>query len=133
LLALVSAPAFRDATDDGFPFSTYPMFARPRTKVSLWFTEGVTRDGRSVRLPPRLVANQEAMQAMKTIGRAARGGPGTTQQLCRRVAERVATDPAFTEVQRVQIVLARFDALQYFSGKSEAETREVAGQCRVRR
>ena len=53
LLGLVAAPALRNATEDGFPFSTYPMFARPRSKVSLWFAEGVARDGSCVRLPPR--------------------------------------------------------------------------------
>lgn len=133
LLAAVIAPGFRDARDDSFPFSTYPMFARPHTKPVIYFAEGFDRRRRRVRLPPHLIGNQEVMQATKLVRRAVLDGADGVERLCQRIASRVADDPQFAHVVRVQLVSARFDAIGYFTHSTAPEERTEHGGCNVAR
>jgi hypothetical protein len=133
LLAAVLAPAFRSANQDSFPFSTYPMFAHPRPKPKLFFMEGLDAGGTQRRIPPHFVANQEVMQAAQIVQRAALGGTASRDRLCKRVAERVAADPTYQDVVRVQLVRASFDTLRYFTVSPEPEQRRVYGRCEVPR
>lgn len=133
LVAAVAAPGLRDPSDDGYPLSTYPMFARPRGKPLLNFIEGVDARGEPVRLPPELVANQEVMQAAATVRRAVQAGARGMLRLCERVAERVAVDERFHAVVEVRIVAARFDPVRYFTVSAEPESRNVRVSCSVER
>lgn len=131
LVALTAAPAFRSPRQDGFPFSTYPMFASPREKPTLYFAEGVTRERATVRIPPELVANGPVMQAMQTLERAQAQGPASLARLCRRIARAVGGKPELSGVERVQITRARFDPIAYFEQGPRREEQRVLTRCSV--
>ncbi|MET0287646.1 MAG: hypothetical protein ABW352_24375 [Polyangiales bacterium] len=132
LVALVAAPGFGDPTDDSYPLSTYPMFARPRGKPTLSFVEGVT-EAAALRLPPEIVAHNEIMQAVATVKRAVMAGPEAMDRLCTRIAADVASDAAYAPVREVRIVSARFDPIRYFTEGPEPEERHEHFRCPVRR
>lgn len=133
LLLAVAAPVLRGATDDSFPFSTYPMFARVIEHPWLTVAEGLDADGARVRLPPEMVASDEPMQAMRTLGLTAGQGRHALRQLCARIAERVAQSERFAAVRRVRLVRARFNPLAYFDGDSRPEEVEKLSACQVSR
>jgi hypothetical protein len=132
LSVLVAAPGFGDPNWDSFPLSTYPMFARPRSRPLLYFAEGASRDGARHRLPPSFVANDEVMQATASVRRAVSAGPDAMQALCRQIAERVASrgDDAIVEVR---LSSARFDPVRYFSHGPEPVERTTHQRCDVQR
>jgi hypothetical protein len=132
LALATAAPLLRDARQDSFPFSTYPMFARPIDKRWLLFAEGVSKR-EAVRLGPELVANDEPMQAMRTLKLAARQGGPALERVCARIAERVAASESLRSVTRVRLVRALFDPIGYFEVLAAPEQREVLEECRVRR
>ena len=62
LLALTLSPVVREPTDDGFPLSTYPMFATERpTELSMVYALGVTRSGERRYLRPFLIGSGEVL------------------------------------------------------------------------
>jgi hypothetical protein len=79
------------------------------------------------------VANDEPMQAQRTLRRAATAGAPALRKLCRRIAERVASAPELSAIRRVRIVRSAFEPLRYFEPDSAPAEREVLEQCRVRR
>jgi len=109
------------------------MFARVLKQPLLTFAEGLTRSGPAVRLPPEMVANDEPMQAMRTLKLTANDGQEALGQLCSSIAARVAASPNYAEVRRVRIARARFDPLQYFEADSPRYEQEALVECRVRR
>ncbi len=130
LIALAAFPLLRAPSDDAFPFSTYPMFARPRERPTLYFAEGVTRGGDVISIPPELVANGPVMQAMQTLAQA-QEGTAQAKELCRRIAGRVKATPRFAEVRRVQLVKARFDPIAYFERGPSRDEEQVLQRCSV--
>jgi hypothetical protein len=128
-----AAPLLRDARHDSYPFSTYPMFARILQRPQLTFAQGLRRSGPAVRLPPELVANDEPMQAMRTLKLTASAGPDALARLCATIAERASLQPRFADVRRVRIARARFDPLRYFENDAPAPESETLVECRVRR
>lgn len=133
LTALVASPILRDPSDDSYPLSTYPMFARKREKPRFFFVEGVTKRKEATRLPPGLVANAEVMQAAARVRRAVRAGKEATRALCKEVAERVRASREHRQIVEVRIVEARFDPIRYFEEGPEPEERSVVERCRVKR
>jgi hypothetical protein len=131
LVAASALPLLRAPADDGFPFSTYPMFATPRDKPMLLVAEGTNGARETVAIPPQLVANGPVMQAMSTLYRAEQQGPDALRQLCERIARRVNDAPELAGVRRVQIVSARFDPIAYFQTGPKPEQRRVLQRCRV--
>ena len=81
----------------------------------------------------RLVANGEVMQALQTLRRAAEGGPRSLRRLCERIAARVAENPEYASVRKVQIVRERYDPIAYFERGPAPEEREVLRRCNVAR
>jgi hypothetical protein len=124
-------PGLRAPHDDAFPFSTYPMFATPRSQETLLVAEGITADGR-VAIPPSYVANGPVMQAMSTLLQAQAQGPAALRQLCEAIASRVPHARELRGVRRVQIVSATFDPVRYFLDAPEPEARKVLQRCRVK-
>ncbi len=53
LTLLVASPLLREPSDDSYPLSTYPMFAKKREKPLFYFVEGVNKKRQAERLPPR--------------------------------------------------------------------------------
>lgn len=126
-----AAPAFRDATADSYPLSTYPMFARPIEKPQILFVESVDERRRIRAVAPELVANDEVMQSAKRIRRASREGPEALQRLCRRVAKSIEKRRRHKLIE-LRIVQARFDPVAYFSEDAQPEERRVLTTCKVR-
>lgn len=131
LAALVAAPGFGDPRADSYPLSTYPMFASRRDKPWLYFVEGVDRTGSTQRLPPRLLGNDEVMQAAATVRRAVQAGPEALELLCRDIAQRVAHEGEPSGLRELRIVAAQFDPVGYFVAGPEPEARNVHFACAV--
>lgn len=133
-LALIGAtlwPLAKHPRDDGFPLSTYPMFARPRqTMQSLDYAFGETATGARRALRPRLVGSGEVLQAMTVINRAR--ATRTLPALCKAIAARVAADARYADVARIRIVTGTHDAVEYLvRGKRGTETERA--RCEVTR
>jgi hypothetical protein len=107
------------------------MFSYKRQKTRLFHMDGLDARGQRSRLTPKLVANDEAMQAAQTVRQAVRGGPERMALLCQRTSQRLAQDPAYAEVVRVRVVEGLFDSLSYFVGNSEPEQLVVHYECAV--
>ncbi len=111
-LALVGAtlsPLVRDPADDGFPLSTYPMFAYPRpTLQSIDYAIGETARGERRAITPAMVGTHEVLQARAVFERAVGGGHAALFALCREIAARAPDDVAV-----VKIVRGTHDAVEY--------------------
>jgi hypothetical protein len=117
---------------DGYPLSTYPMFARPRPAQERVDRAVGLRGEERVQLPLRVVGSEEPMQVVVTLGRAIRRGQAA--RLCADVARRVAADPAFAGLEAVEIATERHDALAYFaSDDPQPLARSVRARCEVPR
>ena len=108
LSALLRAPL-----DDGFPLSTYPMFAsvRPSTlamSYALAIGPGDTRRA----IAPELVGSAEPLQAMAILD-AASADAASTRALCEVIAGRVGRAPALAGAREVRIVTGTHDAVAY--------------------
>lgn len=128
LLGATLSPLVRDPRDDGFPLSTYPMFARKRlTTLSMHYALGEGAGGERIVLAPRVVGTGEVLQAMRVIHRAATGGRHAVARLCTDIAARVARDPEFAHVTAVRIVTGTHDAVDYLArdeiGREHERTR----------
>jgi hypothetical protein len=110
LCGAVLEPLVRTPDDDGFPLSTYPMFAAPRsTGLTMVRAEAATRDGRRP-LTPAQLGTGEVMQAFSTLQRAAEAGPDACAALCAAIAARVARSAADRDVVEVRLVVGTYDA-----------------------
>jgi hypothetical protein len=126
-----ASPLLRDPLADDFPLSTFPMFAVPVEQAMFYSAEGVRGDGSRVQLPPELIANGAAMQAVETMRNAHAQGSRALRQLCERVAARAGQTPAL-DLQRVELVSARYDPVAYFVVSAEPIEREVLRKCQIR-
>jgi hypothetical protein len=126
-----ASPLLRSAREDSYPFSTYPMFARVLDKPELTVAVGVTALQQVQRLPPEMVANDEPMQAMRTLRQGGHGNRRALKALCASIAARVGRTPAFSQVVSVRIVRARFDPLSYFESTPAPEQAQLLMQCPV--
>jgi len=132
LLGAVGWPAFREPSNDGFPLSTYPMFAQRRGRVhEVVSARAVAADGSAVLVPAALIANAETMQAIRTLSRAIRAGEHESQQLCERIAGRLASDEQRRRSVRVELVTERVDAIEYLAGRAQSELVRVHARCPV--
>lgn len=132
IVLTAASPLLRDARADDFPLSTFPMFAEPLEQATFYSAEGLRRDRSRVKLPPELIATGAAMQAVETLRDAHAHGGKALAQLCERIAARVAEHPELRDVQRVELVTARYDAVAYFVSSTEPIERQVARKCPVR-
>lgn len=91
LVGAMAAPALVDPPTDGFPLSTYPMFAVDRGATTTVVTAvGRTGDGGRTRLSPHLLAGtDEPILAVRTARAAVERGDAALW--CDEIAQRVAT------------------------------------------
>ena len=128
-------PAFGDANDDGFPFSTYPMFSHPKKQSGLVLTQvlAVYPDGRKVPLPPQIsTGNQEVIQAMGTILRESykkKRAKAFCEDIVRRM--QASDDPEWEDVASVEIARSQFDTVAYFQTGPEPVRRRTVRRCPV--
>jgi hypothetical protein len=126
----VLVPGVRTLADgpdapDGFPLSTYPMFARDRGRIVEVPTVVVVRDGTVERLSPSAIAGtDQVIEASVVVADAVRAGPAATAALCEEVLGRV--DGA----EEVRVVVERHDAVRWAAGDEEPAQRRVVGSCR---
>lgn len=136
VLALATFPLTQGPRYDSFPGSSFPMFAHGRADALTNVDQllAVSR-GKSRRpIPPRLVANDEVLQAAATLRSAIRRGRKASLDLCRQVARRLADDPDWADVASLEFVSVQFDALRYFAGDRAPEGKpRVRARCKVPR
>lgn len=135
-LALIGAtlsPLWRQPYDDGFPLSTYPMFASKRlTTLTMHYALGEGAAGERRVLAPALVGTGEVLQAMRVIERAMHGGRLEIAKLCDAIAARVALDPEYADVRAIRVVTGTHDAVEYLARDRVGRELERA-RCEVRR
>jgi hypothetical protein len=131
VVVAAALPVARDATDDSFPLSTYPMFAREIEKPTVYFVERLEAKGRASRLTPEQVSGNEVMQSFKNIRAAVRTGPEAVTKLCRGIAERLARRERRKRSVELRVVGARFDPVAYFTEDAAPEERTIEGTCKV--
>ncbi len=111
LVGATLSPLVRDPVDDGFPLSTYPMFATERpTRLRMSYALGVTTSGERRYLRPFLVGSTEVLQAFTIVALAVHDGPRAQRRLCTEIANRVAAS-GDTELATIRIVTGSHDAL----------------------
>jgi hypothetical protein len=134
VLLAMAAPALRAPHDDGFPLSTYPMFAHRRGRTNdVTSALAVAADSREARVPPRYVANAETMQAFYTLARAVAAGPSEAEALCAAIALRLrsASEPELLRAVRVELVTESVDAIDYLAGRARPTDRRVHARCPI--
>ena len=121
LIGAVLEPLVRAPDDDGFPLSTFPMFAVPRpAQLTMSYALGVAGDGRTRTLSPAQLGTGEVLQAFARLARALEAGPDACAALCATIAARVARDPALADVVEIRLVTATHDAVAYFTRGARA-------------
>lgn len=133
LVVIVASPVARPPLDDGFPLSTYPMFAIPRkTKMTLDYAYGETATGERRLLDPSVLDTGEVLQAFMMLATAVGQGPRGTGPLCARIAAGVAADDDYADVTTVVIATGTHDAVEFLvHGQRGPET--VRARCGVKR
>jgi len=131
LLGVTLSPLVREPTDDGFPLSTYPMFAiRRETTQTFTYALGETAGGQRRTLSPAALGTGEILQALKVVERAV--GAGELRPLCEAIAARVARDNEFADIVAIRIVTGTHDAVEYLArGQVGKELERL--RCAVRR
>jgi hypothetical protein len=125
------SPVLRSATNDSFPLTTYPMFSSLVDPVSpVDVAVGRTASGTDVTLSPQLIAGtDEVIVAGSIITQAVRAGK--PDQLCARIAIRVAADGAYESVARIEVRTDTINAIEHYSGNNATLQRTVRAQCEV--
>lgn len=131
LLAAVAWPAVRGPEHDSFPFSSYPMFARPRPPVVQLVTAvAIGRDGAERRLGPSTIGGTpEPVHASVVLGRAVATGRGDV--FCAEVAARLAAGDDGREAVAVELVRLTIDLIGWYADKREPDARDVLARCPV--
>ncbi len=113
---------------DSYPLSTYPMFSSRRTAVEPVHTAVlVAVDGTIRRLSPTQISgNDEVIIAAQLVYEAIRRDGGAV--LCADIASRLSTAWTGTEVE---IATERYDAIDWYEGRTSPISRVVHTSCRV--
>lgn len=131
LLVLVFLPLV--TREDSFPLSDYPMFSSHRENAAARVTHVVahSRVGNHRPVPPRMLGTKEIMQAHQTALVAAKD-PATAADLCARVAANVADEgEAWSDVDRLELRVDRYDAVAYWQGEHTPLRSRVYASCPV--
>jgi hypothetical protein len=116
LVGATLEPVVRAPDDDGFPLSTFPMFATPRpAELAMSYAQAVTRDGGLRGLSPDQLGTGEVLQAFAMVQRAVEAGPRASGALCAAIAARVAGDADYRDVIAIRIVTGTHDAVGYLA------------------
>jgi hypothetical protein len=133
MIVVTLSPLLRAPIDDGFPLSTYPMFAWKRpTKLSMSYPIGETATGERRYLLPRLIGSGEVLQARAIVERAVAKGGRELDKLCETVAGRVARASRFADVVRIRVMSGTHESIDYLvDGKLGVEIERK--RCEVKR
>jgi hypothetical protein len=128
LIAAVAIPGVRMVVSpdapDGFPLSTYPMFAHDPGRVAELATVVVITPSGYERLSPETIAGtDQAVQAAKTVRWAIDRGRAASAALCRDIAARVERPGT------VAVVIEEHDAIAWSAGDREPRQRRTVADC----
>lgn len=124
-------PVLRHPRDDGFPLSTYPMFASRRpTRLTMDYAIGIAQGGERHHLPPWTIGSREVLQARAILARGVGGGTRTQGPLCRDIATRIASAARFADIVEIQLVTGTHDAVDYLVRKQVGQE-NVRATCKV--
>lgn len=136
VIGALLSPMLRRPPVDGFPLSTYPMFAHPRGPSSTIHTVlGITPEGEAEVLSPRLIGGDPWPSLASRVMHEATRSRAKRRALCETVAERVAADPdRASRYVELEFVTEVYDASGFFlRGETKAETRKLLASCPVPR
>jgi len=116
-------------TGDGFPLSTYPMYAAPRAADATFIVAiGVSSAGVAVELPMTVVAGtRDPLIAEAYLRDAVSGGAGRLDQVCAAMAVRVEV----RQVDRIEIRSQRHDLGRRGSGSDTIVDDRLIASCDV--
>jgi hypothetical protein len=128
VVAILFAPVVLDR--DGYPLSTYPMYARNRSAtVSFVTARGVTAEGDPVRLSLSSIgASDDPLIVAGELRAVVRRDEANDR--CREIAARVGTDER-AEVVSVEVVTERHDTLVTLDGGDGLIDEVVHARCPV--
>lgn len=135
-LAILAWPATQNLDADGFPLSTYPMFAYRKARIAeITSALAISETGQSAPVPPRYIANSETMLAIRTLRAAVARGPVESLALCRAIAGRIraASAQELRDARSVEIVSGRVDTIDYLAGRAMPSSRRLHARCDVER
>ncbi len=133
LIGLSIWPACRTPSTDSFPFSNYPMFARKKGHPLVHRIVGITAKGERLRVPPEMIANDEVMQAYRTVRAAVKKGKKGTALLCSDTAKRISETGSMKSVIRLEVRSDRYDAVRYFTHDPVPIRSRIHSVCKVTR
>lgn len=128
-------PAFRNTKTDSYPISYYPMFAKSRPEVErpTWVV-GVADDETEHKIHIGYWTTGGFNQGRNQLVAAMKKRDTEGQELCRRIARRVAKDPTLASVTHLEIRTGSFSRARYFGeGNPEPLTEKVLLSCDVPR
>ena len=130
VVGVIAAPMLHPGQPDGFPLSTYPMFAAGRGRdVTVATAVGVDNAGVAYRLDPVAIGGTgEVMQAAETVGIAVRAGEPELGRLCAEIASRL---PGDAEYVAVEIRTESHDAVAWFDGDHQPAASITHVRCEV--
>jgi hypothetical protein len=132
LLGAVVYPLQTEPQRDSFPLSTFPMFSKARPAfITIGHVVGVGADKQMRPIPPEIVASGEVLQAKVAIRDTIRRGRRATVALCDQVRQRVAADPDFAWVERIEIRTDRYQVSGYFTGARKPVSTRKHASCHV--
>jgi hypothetical protein len=130
LVVAVAVPGLRMLADpgagDGFPLSTFPMFAEDHGRtLELPTVVAVTDEGVERLSPHAIAGTDQVVQAWETVRTTLAAGPDAVQQLCEEVAGR-------TDVPgRLAVVVERYDTVAWAADPTaEPLDRRTLARCR---
>lgn len=120
---MVLSPVVREPTNDTYPLSTYPMFARDRGAIHTIATAVERRDDGSVsRLSPELIAGtDEVILAAVTAARSVAGGAAA--ELCAEIAARLGPG------RRVEVRRETVDVVALIAADAPPLRVEIEASC----
>jgi hypothetical protein len=131
VVAVIAVPVLHPDQPDGFPISSYPMFAASRGRdVTVATAVGIDRAGDAHRLDPVAIGGTgEVMQAAETVGLAVRAGEPELSRLCAEIADRLAGDG---QLVAVELRSESHDAVAWFDGDRDPAASVTHTRCEVR-
>jgi hypothetical protein len=133
-IALVGAtlePLIREPWDDGFPLTTYAMFAFPHaTTLTMDYAIATTWTGERRPLPPAVIGSGEVLQALAVITHAREAH--RLPELCQDIAARIAGVERYADVTEIRIVTGTHDAVDYLV-RHVTGSEMIRTTCKVRR
>ncbi len=133
VLGAVVSPAISSRPKDGFPLSTYPMFAKNRGReATISRVVAALETGERVVLAPRYLGSRDVLQAETTLNRAIGAGEPRASEMCQQIAARVEAEPDLAGAREVLVLRLKVDIIDWFRDEKAATLDEkIVARCPV--